>query len=70
MGRRGGGGGGGGGVSLSVNVDSPAVVFAVLHGITLLVYVVMMLAEPSFVFAFLMLFGARKSGNFALIWET
>ena len=61
---------GGGGASLSVNVDSTAIMFAILHGITLLVYVVMMLAEPSFVFAFLMLFGARKSGNVVLIRET
>ena len=53
---------GGDGISLSVNVDSPAVVFAILHGITLLVYVVMMLAEPLSVFAFLVLFGAGKPG--------
>jgi len=40
--------------------------FAILHGITLLVYVVMMLAEPSFVFAFLMLFGALRVATFGM----
>ena len=65
MGRR----GGGGGVSLSVNVDSPAIVFAILHGITLLIYTGVVFAEPSAVYLFLVLFGASKSRNAILIWE-
>lgn len=59
----------GGGGSLSVDVDSLAVVFAILHGIMLLLYVVMVLTEPSSVFVFLVLFGAGKSGN-GVIWKT
>lgn len=61
--------GGGGGVSLSANVDSPAIVFAILHGITLLLYTAGVLTEPSPVSAFLV-FGANESGNAVLIWET
>ena len=66
MGRR----GRGGGISLGVGVDSPAIVFAILHGITLLLYILAALAEPRSIHIFLMLFGASESGNTVLIRRT
>ena len=64
-GGRGGGGSRGGGADISVDVDlnSPAIVFAVLYGIMLLAFASKALAEPTSVVLFLVVFGASQSGN-------
>ena len=69
MAPRGGGRGGGsrgGGDDISVDVtdiNSPAIVFAILHAITLFAFTVKALAEPTTVVLFLVLFGASQSRN-------
>ena len=51
------------GTSLSGEINPPAIVFATLHGITLLLYTVKAIAKPTSVFAFLVLFCASEFGN-------
>ena len=60
MARGRGGGGGGADISVNVDVNSPAVVFAILHGLTLLIFAIRALAEPTSVVIFLVLFGASE----------
>ena len=62
-GRGGGSRGGGADISVDVDINSPAVVFAILHGITLLAFAAKALAEPTSVVLFLVLFGASESRN-------
>ena len=48
---------------MNVVINSPAVVFAVLHGITLFAFAAKALAEPTSVVLFLVLFSASQSPN-------
>ena len=60
-GRGGGSRGGDDDISVDVDTNSPAVVFAILHGIALLAFATKALVEPTSVVLFLVLFGASQS---------
>ena len=57
----------GGGGSVSFSVSSPAVIFAILHGVMLLLFIAKTLTEPSSVFIFLVLFCASEWG---VLWSS